>query len=98
MNMLRASDVLKEAARIIDQRENLYGDFSIMAFRVASLQTVVHESPRTAEQWCIDMAITKLARIYTSPTHDDNIYDAIGYLAQYLVIVQSDDDFNGKAE
>ena len=93
--MLRASDVLQEAARIIDKRENLYGDFSIMAFRVASLQTVINESPTTAEQWCLNMAITKLARIYTSPTHDDNIYDAIGYLAQYLVIVQSDDDFTG---
>lgn len=96
--MLRASDVLKEAARIIDQREVLYGDFSIMAFRNAAIQTIVNEVPTTAEQWCLNMAITKLARIYTSPTHDDNIYDAIGYLAQYLVIVQSDDDFNGKAE
>jgi hypothetical protein len=47
-----------------------------------SLQSIIHEEPRSAEQWCLDMVATKLARIYNSPEHLDNYLDAICYLAQ----------------
>lgn len=79
---VRASDVLQEAANIIDQRESNYGEFDITAYRTASLQTIIHEEPRSAEQWCLDMVATKLARIYSNPQHIDNYLDAICYLAQ----------------
>ena len=86
---MRASDVLNEAADILIQRENKYGEFDITAYRTASLQTLIHEEPRTAEQWCLDMVATKLARIYSSPEHLDNYLDAICYLAQAAHLVKT---------
>ena len=79
---VRANDILNEAHDILLQRENKYGEFDITAYRTASLQTLIHEEPRSAEQWCLDMVATKLARIYNSPQHIDNYLDAICYLAQ----------------
>ena len=79
---VRANDILNEAHDILLQRESKYGEFDITAFRTASLQTLIHEEPRSAEQWCLDMVATKLARIYNSPQHIDNYLDAICYLAQ----------------
>ena len=79
---MTANDVLNEAHDILLQRESKYGEFDITAYRTASLQTLIHEEPRTAEQWCLDMVATKLARIYNSPDHLDNYLDAICYLAQ----------------
>ena len=87
---MRASDVLNEAISIIYQRENQYGEFDITAYRTASLQTLIHEEPRSAEQWCLDMVATKLARIYSSPQHLDNYLDAICYLAQAAHLATTD--------
>ena len=87
---MRASDVLNEAISIIYNRENQYGEFDITAYRTASLQTLIHEEPRSAEQWCLDMVATKLARIYNSPQHIDNYIDAICYLAQAAHLATTD--------
>ena len=87
---MRANEVLNEAADILYQRESKYGDFDITAYRTASLQTLIHEEPRSAEQWCLDMVATKLARIYSSPQHLDNYYDAICYLAQAAHLATTD--------
>ena len=87
---MRANEVLNEAADILYQRETKYGDFDITAYRTASLQTLIHEEPRTPEQWCLDMVATKLARIYSSPQHLDNYLDAICYLAQAAHLATTD--------
>lgn len=79
---MRAFNVLDEAMDILVQRETKYGEFDVTAFRTAAIQSLIHEEPRTAEQWCLDMVATKLARIYSSPSHIDNYIDAICYLAQ----------------
>lgn len=79
---MRANEVLNEAADILYQRETKYGEFDITAYRTSAIQTLIHEEPRSAEQWCLDMVATKLARIYNSPQHIDNYIDAICYLAQ----------------
>jgi hypothetical protein len=79
---VRANDVLNEAHDILLQREERYADFDITAYRTSALQSIIHEEPRSAEQWCLDMVATKLARIYNSPNHLDNYIDAICYLAQ----------------
>lgn len=79
---VRANDVLNEAHDILLQREERYADFDVTAYRTASLQTIIHEEPRSASGWCLDMVATKLARIYNSPEHLDNYLDAICYLAQ----------------
>ena len=89
---MRANDVLNECHDILLQREQRYDDFSITAYRSASLQSIIHEEPRTPEQWCLDMVATKLARIYNSPDHLDNYIDAICYLAQAAALVKTDKD------
>lgn len=89
---MRASDVLNEAISIIYERENKYGEFDITAYRTATLQTIIHEEPRRAEQWCLDMVATKLARIYNSPDHLDNYLDAICYLAQAAHLVKTNNE------
>ena len=87
---MRASDVLNEAQDILLQRAELYDDFHITAVRTAAIQQIIHEEPRTAEQWCLDMVATKLARIYNSPNHLDSYLDAICYLAEAAALVKTD--------
>ena len=87
---MNANDVLNEAHDILLQRQERYDEFHITAFRTASLQTLIHEEPRTPEQWCLDMVATKLARIYNSPNHLDNYLDAICYLAEAAALTKLD--------
>lgn len=86
---MQADEVLDNAKEILLERQIRYDDFAITAYRTASLQSIIHEERRTAENWCIDMAITKLARIYASPKHLDNYLDAICYLAQAAALIQT---------
>ena len=86
---MRANDVLNEAHDILLQREERYDNFHITAFRTAAIQSLIHEYPRSAEQWCLDMVATKLARIYNSPDHLDNYIDAICYLAEAAALVKT---------
>ena len=89
LSIMRASDVLNEAQDILLQRAERYDDFHITSYRTASLQTLIHEEPRTPEQWCLDMVATKLARIFNSPDHLDNYIDAICYLAEAAALVKT---------
>ena len=86
---MRASDVLREVANIIEQREEQYGEFHITAYRTAAIQGIINEDIRSAEGWCLDMVATKLARIYQSPKHTDNYHDAIAYLAEAAALHQT---------
>ena len=86
---MQAVDVLRQVTAIIAEREINYGEFDITAFRTAALQSIIHEERRSAEQWCLDMVATKLARIYSSPKHFDNYHDAIAYLAQAASLHQT---------
>ena len=79
---MNANDILNEAHDILLQRQERYDDFDITAYRTSALQSIIHEEPRSPEQWALDMVATKLARIYNSPQHLDNYLDAICYLAQ----------------
>lgn len=87
---MRANDILNEAHDILLQRAERYDDFDITAYRTSALQSIIHEEPRSAEQWCLDMVATKLARIYSSPQHLDNYLDAICYLAQAAHLATTD--------
>lgn len=86
---MRASDVLRQVAEIIDQREERYGEFHVTSYRTAAIQSIFHEEPRTAENWNLDMVITKLARMQQSPKHLDNYHDAIAYLAEACALHQT---------
>lgn len=86
---MRASDVLRQVAEIIDQREEQYGEFDVTSYRIAAIQSIFHEERRTAEDWNMDMVITKLARMHQSPKHMDNYIDAIAYLAQAAALHQT---------
>ena len=85
---MTANDVLNEAHDILLQREERYDDFHITAIRTASIQSVVSETPRTPEGFCLDMVAVKLARIYNSPDHLDNYLDAICYLAEAAALMK----------
>lgn len=89
---MNANEVLNEAHDILLQRAERYDDFSITAYRTAGIQSLIHEEPRTPEQWCLDMVATKLARIYNSPNHLDNYLDAICYLAQAAALTKTPKD------
>jgi hypothetical protein len=86
---MRASDVLRQVAEIIDEREEQYGEFHVTSYRTAAIQSIFHEEPRSAESWNLDMVITKLARMYQSPKHFDNYIDAIAYLAEAAALYQT---------
>lgn len=85
---MNANDVLNEAHDILLQREARYDDFHITAIRTAAIQSLIHESKRTPEQWCLDMVAVKLARIFNSPDHLDNYLDAICYLAEAAALTK----------
>lgn len=85
---MSAANVLNEAISIIYEREHKYGEFDVTAIRTAAMQSILHEEPRHPEGWLLDMVVTKLARIYSSPDHLDNYIDAICYLAQAAAMQQ----------
>ena len=85
---MTANDVLNEAHDILLQREERYDDFHITAIRTAALQSIIHESKREPESFCLDMVAVKLARIYNSPNHLDNYLDAICYLAEAAALMK----------
>ena len=84
---MTANDVLNEAHDILLQREERYDDFHITAIRTAALQSVITESKRSPEGFCLDMVAVKLARIFNSPEHLDNYLDAICYLAEAAALM-----------
>lgn len=84
---MRANDILNEAHDILLQREERYDDFHITAIRTAALQSVITESKRSPEGFCLDMVAVKLARIFNSPEHLDNYLDAICYLAEAAALM-----------
>ena len=86
---MRASEILRQVAEIIDEREERYGDFHVTSYRIAAMQGIFHEEPRSPEDWNLDMVITKLARMHQSPKHMDNYIDAIAYLAEAAALHQT---------
>ena len=89
---MRANDILNECQDILLQRAERYDDFHITAYRTASIQTLIHEEPRHAAGWALDMVATKLARIHNSPDHLDNYLDAICYLAEAAALMKTPKD------
>lgn len=79
---MAAIDYLAKAGNVLAEREENYGDFDIMSYRAASLQTLIFEEKTTAEQWALGMVATKVARICVDPHNEDNYIDAMCYLAQ----------------
>ena len=86
---MTADEVLERAKGLIDQRAN-YGEFEVTAFRTAQMQSILHEEARTAEGFCLDMVVAKLARIHGDRNHLDSYLDAIAYLAQAAAIIATD--------
>ena len=84
-------EILDRSKELIEQRAN-YGEFEVTAFRTAQMQSILHEEPRTAEGFCLDMVVAKLARIHGDRNHLDSYLDAIAYLAQAASIIATDWD------
>lgn len=86
---VQANDVLNHVKGLVLVREENYGDFHVTAYRTAAIQGIIREEIRKPEDFCLDMVAVKLARIYSNPSHLDNYYDAIAYLAEAAALHQT---------
>ena len=86
---MNTDEILNRAKELIQERA-IYGEFDITALRTAQLQSIINESPRTAEGWLLDMVVTKLARITNDPNNLDHYLDSICYLAEAAAFVSTD--------
>ena len=84
-----ANNVLDHVKGLVNVREENYGDFHVTSYRTAAIQGIVREEVRKPEDFCLDMVAVKLARIYSNPSHLDNYYDAIAYLAEAAALLQT---------
>ncbi len=89
---MRASDVINECQDICYKESSDTRNFILQRFELRVCRPLIHEEPRTPEQWCLDMVATKLARIYNSPDHLDNYLDAICYLAEAAALTKTPKD------
>lgn len=86
---MNTDEILNRAKELIQERA-IYGEFDITALRTAQIQSIINESPRTAEGWLLDMVVTKLARITNDPNNLDHYLDSICYLAEAAAFVSTD--------
>lgn len=79
---MNRSDILATAESLINgQRATDYGDASENFQRIAELWGPVLGYGVTPEQVALCLAQLKVARLITSPTHEDSWIDAAGYIA-----------------
>lgn len=78
----RRSVILRTAGNLINgQRAKDYGDAGENFQRIADLWSVIIGSRIEPEQVALCMAQVKIARLITSPTHQDSWIDLAGYAA-----------------
>ena len=79
--MKHGHDMLREAARVIKERGESYGDMYTNMERVATLWSVCLNVPVTPVQAAMCMVAIKLARLAQTPKHHDSVTDIAGYAA-----------------
>lgn len=76
------AQILRTAEKLINgQRAKDYGDACENFQRIADLWAPILRTPVTAEQVALCMAQVKIARLITSPGHEDSWIDLAGYAA-----------------
>lgn len=79
---MNRSEILSTAESLINgDRAKDYGDASENFERIGKLWEPVLGVPVSAEQVALCLTQLKVARLITSPTHQDSWVDAAGYIA-----------------
>jgi hypothetical protein len=73
--------MLLEAAMIVEQRRQSYGDAGPLMSTVARRWSITLGQPVTAAQVVLCLIDLKLARLGHDPAHADSILDVAGYAA-----------------
>ena len=73
--------MLLEAAKIVEQRRQVYGDAAPLMATVAQRWSIALGRPITPAQVVLCLIDLKLARLSHDPTHADSIVDVAGYAA-----------------
>ena len=76
-----ASDALKQALAIIQQRGERYGDVRSNMAETAKRMSLTLNVPITPAIVCLLMIDLKLARLKETPKHLDSVLDVMGYAA-----------------
>lgn len=78
---MNSEQMLQQAAAIIAERGNAYGDFSEVASVIAERWSITLGHHVTPSQVVLCMIDLKLTRLGHDPTHHDSVLDVIGYAA-----------------
>ena len=89
---MKASEALKDAVEIIQNRGAVYGHPKINQGRISARLTNLFDFPITDAQACLAMVEVKLSRIQETPSHVDSYVDAIAYLAIALELATEEDE------
>jgi len=89
---VKASEALKDAVEIIQNRGAVYGHPKINQGRISARLTNLFDFPITDAQACLAMVEVKLSRIQETPSHVDSYVDAIAYLAIALELATEEDE------
>ena len=81
--------MLLDAARIVKERGEVYGDAATNMATTARLWSVVLGVDVTSEQVALCLIQLKVARLLVTPSHADSVADIAGYAA-VLHEVQND--------
>ena len=78
---MTGEELLVQAAVVVDQRREVYGDPRLLFERVAERWSQVLGTKVTAAQVGLCLADLKLARLTIDPGHLDSLIDVAGYIA-----------------
>jgi hypothetical protein len=73
--------MLLEAAKVVEQRRQAYGDAAPLMAAVAQRWSITLGTPVTPAQVVLCLIDLKLARLGHDPAHADSILDVAGYAA-----------------
>ena len=75
------ADTLRNAAKLLDERELLYGDPAENFQRIATIASVILNARITRYEVAVILAAVKLGRIPNDPAYSDSYDDAVNYIA-----------------
>jgi hypothetical protein len=73
--------MLLEAAKVVEQRRQAYGEAGTLMAEVAARWSITLDQPVTPAQVVLCLIDLKLARLGHDPAHADSILDVAGYAA-----------------
>jgi hypothetical protein len=85
---VKGEAMLLEAAKVVEQRRQAYGDAAPLMAAVALRWSITLGQPVSAAQVVLCLIDLKLARLAHDPAHADSILDVAGYAAVLQEVVR----------